>query len=102
MQNGYDASADIWSLGITCIEMATGKPPHATIHPLQVMNIITRSPAPRLEGDGYSQQFKEFVASCLVKDARQRPTISTLVKHPFVKRAKKVSTIKELFEPLPP
>jgi serine/threonine-protein kinase 24/25/MST4 len=84
-------------LGITCIELACGKPPHAHVHPLQVMNIITRSPPPQLEGEQFSRHFREFVSLCLLRDPERRPPISLLLKHAFIKKAKKTALIKELF-----
>jgi serine/threonine-protein kinase 24/25/MST4 len=68
MQSAYDGKADIWSLGITCIEMANHKPPYSTVHPLKVMNMIVRNEPPMLEGDQWSKPFKEFVSMCLIKD----------------------------------
>lgn len=86
------------SLGITCIEMATGAPPHFGIHPVQVMTLITNSPPPLLEGDAFSKGFKEFVSLCLVKDPNRRPTLTQLLKHAFIKKAKKTSEIKVMIK----
>jgi len=96
-QNLYDHKADIWSLGITCIEMATGKPPFANIHPLKVISVIPSQPTPKLEGDHWSKEFKNFVAACLIKDPKKRPEIDLLFKHPFVKHAGPVGILRELF-----
>lgn len=86
------------SLGITAIEMATGAPPHFGIHPVQVMTLITNSPPPVLEGDAFSKPFKDFVALCLVKDPNRRPTLTQLLKHAFIKKAKKTSEIKVMIK----
>lgn len=94
-QNRYDGKADIWSLGITCIEMATGKPPHANLHPLKAINLIPRSPPPKLKGD-FSKEFQEFVSMCLLKDPKKRPTIKDLMNHAFVKGADKTEILKDL------
>ncbi|OQR85175.1 severin kinase [Achlya hypogyna] len=98
-QSNYDSKADIWSVGITAIEMAKGEPPHSSLHPMKVLFVIPKDPPPSLDGD-FSPKFKDFVAACLKKDAGTRPTALELLKHPFIasRQAKDVSCLTELIE----
>ena len=95
-QAGYDFKADIWSLGITAMEMANGEPPNASTHPMKVLFLIPKAPAPRLEGSNYSKDFKDFIAACLIKDPDRRPTAKELLQHRYIKAARRVDTLQEL------
>lgn len=85
-EEGYDSKADVWSLGITAIEMATGSPPYSDMHPMRVLFFIPKNPPPRLDGD-FSPAFKEFVAQCLQKESGRRPRARDLANARFIAEA---------------
>ncbi|KAI8994405.1 serine/threonine-protein kinase 25-like protein [Gaertneriomyces semiglobifer] len=79
----YGVKVDIWSVGILAIELATGFPPRSRMHPMDILYATAAYDAPVLEGN-FSEDFKNFVSSCLVKDPKSRPSAGALLRHPFV------------------
>ncbi|XP_025079113.1 serine/threonine-protein kinase 25-like isoform X1 [Pomacea canaliculata] len=96
-QSAYDTKADIWSLGITAIELAKGEPPNSDLHPMRVLFLIPKNNPPQLTGN-YSKPFKEFVEICLNKDPENRPSARDLLKHQFIRRARKTAYLTELID----
>lgn len=104
--SGYNFKADIWSFGITALELAHGHAPFSKYPPMKVLLMTIQNAPPGLDYDRdkrFSKSFKEMVAMCLVKDQTKRPTAEKLLKHSFFKQAKPPElSVKKLFTDLPP
>ncbi|XP_058770678.1 serine/threonine-protein kinase BLUS1-like [Vicia villosa] len=103
---GYNFKADIWSFGITALELAHGHAPFSKYPPMKVLLMTIQNAPPGLDYDRdkkFSKSFKEMVAMCLVKDQTKRPSVDKLLKHSFFKQAKPPElSVKKLFADLPP
>ncbi|KAF9426717.1 hypothetical protein BGZ94_006109 [Podila epigama] len=106
-QAGYDYKADIWSFGITAIELATGHAPFAKYPPIKVLMLTLSNDPPTLDREStkhrYSKLLKEMIDSCLQKDPTRRPSAEKLLNHSFFKQAKKKSyLVSGILHNLPP
>ncbi|XP_048521220.1 serine/threonine-protein kinase mig-15 isoform X8 [Dendroctonus ponderosae] len=81
----YDNRSDLWSLGITALEMAESQPPLCELHPMRALFLIPRNPPPRLKSKKWNKKFHGFIETVLVKDYHERPYTEQLLKHAFIK-----------------
>nr|CAH7746997.1 unnamed protein product [Callosobruchus chinensis] len=81
----YDNRSDLWSLGITALEMAESQPPLCELHPMRALFLIPRNPPPRLKSKKWNKKFHGFIETVLVKDYHERPYTEQLLKHPFIR-----------------
>ncbi|KAJ3344609.1 hypothetical protein HDU91_000164, partial [Kappamyces sp. JEL0680] len=83
----YTDKSDIWSIGITAIEIAEKNPPLSDIHPMQALKLIAKSDIGFAKPKNFSKPFVDFVMSCLVKDPQRRPSATEILQHPFMVQA---------------
>lgn len=95
---GYNEKVDIWSLGITTIELVSGAPPYADYEPMKVLFQIPKNPSPVLTGSNYSEHIKEFVKLCLLKNPQSRPSATALLKTKFIKIWRKSTPLVPLIQ----
>ncbi|XP_072936056.1 serine/threonine-protein kinase mig-15 isoform X7 [Epargyreus clarus] len=81
----YDNRSDLWSLGITALEMAESQPPLCDLHPMRALFLIPRNPPPRLKSKKWAKKFHGFIETVLVKDYHLRPYTDQLLKHSFIR-----------------
>lgn len=104
--HGYDFKADIWSFGITALELAHGHAPFSKYPPMKVLLMTLQNAPPGLDYERdkrFSKSFRELVAACLVKDPKKRPSSEKLLKHHFFKQAKSnAHLVRTILDGLPP
>lgn len=97
----YSYNCDVWSIGITAIEMAEGKPPLSGIHPYRAMlSIPNRNPPTLTEKEKWSNEFNDFISKCLVKATKDRWEVKQLLQHPFIVKADKPMSLMPLLTQL--
>lgn len=94
----YDGKVDVWSLGITCIELGERKPPYFNMNAMSALYHIAQNDSPTLGGGEWSDVFRHFVNSCLQKNPTDRPTAVNLLQHPFMTRPRSGKVIVDLIQ----
>ncbi|KYQ92240.1 putative protein serine/threonine kinase [Tieghemostelium lacteum] len=101
LKKNYDYKADVWSLGITIIEMADGIPPHINMNPMRAMKMVPNWPPPTFnDPKKWSPLLNDFLAKCLDKDPEKRSSPSELLHHPFLRKVKGPEVLGDLVSQL--
>lgn len=96
---GHDTKCDVWSLGITAIEITEGKPPYGSFHPMRAIFMIPTRPPPTLQQpDDWSPEYSQWIARCLVKKPDERANCEELLEHPWIQKSSKHSVVVELLD----
>uniref|UniRef100_A0A8C4LKL0 Serine/threonine-protein kinase TAO3 n=1 Tax=Equus asinus TaxID=9793 RepID=A0A8C4LKL0_EQUAS len=94
----YDGKVDIWSLGITCIELAERKPPLFNMNAMSALYHIAQNDSPTLQSNEWTDSFRRFVDYCLQKIPQERPTSAELLRHDFVRRERPLRVLIDLIQ----
>ncbi|NXY09802.1 TAOK3 kinase, partial [Pteruthius melanotis] len=94
----YDGKVDVWSLGITCIELAERKPPLFNMNAMSALYHIAQNDSPRLQSSEWSDSFRGFVDYCLQKIPQERPSSTDLLRHDFVRRERPPRVLIDLIQ----
>ncbi|XP_006871119.1 PREDICTED: nik-related protein kinase [Chrysochloris asiatica] len=94
-RRSYDYRSDVWSVGITAIEMAEGAPPLCNLQPLEALFVILRESAPTVKSSGWSRKFHNFMEKCMIKNFLFRPTSTNMLHHTFVQHIKNEGHVVE-------
>ncbi|XP_014750090.1 PREDICTED: serine/threonine-protein kinase TAO3 isoform X1 [Sturnus vulgaris] len=94
----YDGKVDVWSLGITCIELAERKPPLFNMNAMSALYHIAQNDSPRLQSNEWSDSFRGFVDYCLQKIPQERPSSTDLLRHDFVRRERPPRVLIDLIQ----
>ncbi|XP_014819460.1 PREDICTED: serine/threonine-protein kinase TAO3 isoform X2 [Calidris pugnax] len=94
----YDGKVDVWSLGITCIELAERKPPLFNMNAMSALYHIAQNDSPTLQSNEWSDSFRGFVDYCLQKIPQERPSSTDLLRHDFVRRDRPPRVLIDLIQ----
>ncbi|XP_049879081.1 serine/threonine-protein kinase Tao isoform X2 [Pectinophora gossypiella] len=94
----YDGKVDVWSLGITCIELAERKPPYFNMNAMSALYHIAQNDSPTLQAPEWTDTFRYFVEACLQKNPSDRPSSTKLLSHPFITRPRSPNVLVDLIQ----
>ncbi|XP_055328505.1 serine/threonine-protein kinase TAO1-like [Paramacrobiotus metropolitanus] len=99
MEEGqYNGKVDVWSMGITCIELAEKKPPYFNMNAMSALYHIAQNDPPRLASADWSSEFRNFVATALTKNPDDRPDALQIMETPFIVRTRPVTVLRDLIQ----
>ncbi|XP_039752746.1 serine/threonine-protein kinase Tao isoform X3 [Pararge aegeria] len=94
----YDGKVDVWSLGITCIELAERKPPYFNMNAMSALYHIAQNDSPTLQAPEWTDTFRYFVEACLQKNPQDRPSSTKLLSHPYITRPRSINVLVDLIQ----
>ncbi|XP_050353190.1 serine/threonine-protein kinase Tao isoform X1 [Nymphalis io] len=94
----YDGKVDVWSLGITCIELAERKPPYFNMNAMSALYHIAQNDSPTLQAPEWTDTFRYFVEACMQKNPQDRPSSTKLLSHPYITRPRSPNVLVDLIQ----